>query len=45
MDLPVAERRLGNVEDVSKIAAFLASDGAKWITADSIDCSGGSLHF
>jgi len=33
--------RVGEVEDVGKVAVFLCSDGAKWITGQRIEVSGG----
>lgn len=41
--LPSAEKRLGTVEDVAPVAAFLASDGARWVNGATISCNGGSL--
>jgi NAD(P)-dependent dehydrogenase (short-subunit alcohol dehydrogenase family) len=37
-----ALKRLGKPEDVADVAAFLASDGARWITGASIPVDGGS---
>jgi 3-oxoacyl-[acyl-carrier protein] reductase len=37
-----ALKRLGNPEDVADVVAFLASDGARWITGASIPVDGGS---
>jgi len=34
-------KRLGQVEDIAKTVAFLVSDGAKYITGESIDVNGG----
>ncbi|MFG1916938.1 SDR family oxidoreductase [Micromonospora sp. NPDC048898] len=33
--------RLGEPDDVAEVVAFLASDGARWITGQVIDASGG----
>ncbi len=33
--------RLGGPDDVADVAAFLASDAARWITGQVIDASGG----
>lgn len=33
--------RIGEPEDIGKVIAFLASDGAAWITAQDIEVSGG----
>jgi 3-oxoacyl-[acyl-carrier protein] reductase len=35
--------RIGNVEDVADVAAFLASDDAHWVTGHYMDATGGSL--
>jgi NAD(P)-dependent dehydrogenase (short-subunit alcohol dehydrogenase family) len=35
--------RLASAEDVAEIAAFLASDGAAYITGQAINVSGGSI--
>jgi 3-oxoacyl-[acyl-carrier protein] reductase len=35
-------RRLGNVEDIGKVVAFLASDEAAYINGDHIKANGGS---
>jgi NAD(P)-dependent dehydrogenase (short-subunit alcohol dehydrogenase family) len=37
-----ALKRIGKPEDVADVAAFLASDGARWITGASIPVDGGS---
>ncbi len=37
-----ALKRIGQPEDVADVAAFLASDGARWITGASIPVDGGS---
>jgi 3-oxoacyl-[acyl-carrier protein] reductase len=34
-------RRFGQPEDIAKVAVFLASDQAGWITGESIVVSGG----
>ncbi|MET8203373.1 SDR family NAD(P)-dependent oxidoreductase [Micromonospora taraxaci] len=36
-----ALNRLGEPDDVAEVVAFLASDGARWITGQVIDASGG----
>lgn len=38
-----ALKRIGKPEDVADVVAFLASDGARWITGASIPVDGGSL--
>jgi 3-oxoacyl-[acyl-carrier protein] reductase len=37
-----ASKGIGKPEDVADIVAFLASDGARWITGASIPVDGGS---
>jgi 3-oxoacyl-[acyl-carrier protein] reductase len=37
-----ALKRIGKPEDVADVVAFLASDGARWITGASIAVDGGS---
>jgi predicted SnoaL-like aldol condensation-catalyzing enzyme len=37
-----ALKRIGQPEDIAEVAAFLASDGARWITGASIPVDGGS---
>jgi 3-oxoacyl-[acyl-carrier protein] reductase len=37
-----ALKRLGKPEDVADVVAFMASDGARWITGASIPVDGGS---
>jgi 3-oxoacyl-[acyl-carrier protein] reductase len=39
-----ALKRIGKPEDVADVVAFLASDGARWITGASIPVDGGSKH-
>ena len=37
-----ALKRIGKPEDVADVVAFIASDGARWITGASIPVDGGS---
>ncbi|MFV2175574.1 SDR family oxidoreductase [Actinomadura sp. LOL_016] len=37
-----ALRRVGRPDDVADVAAFLASDDARWVTAQVIDATGGT---
>jgi 3-oxoacyl-[acyl-carrier protein] reductase len=38
---PTALRRIGEPEDIAAVAAFLASDDARWVTGAWLDASGG----
>jgi 3-oxoacyl-[acyl-carrier protein] reductase len=33
--------RLGSSQDVAEVAAFLASDAARWVTGQNVQASGG----
>ncbi|MFC6878399.1 MULTISPECIES: SDR family oxidoreductase [Actinomadura] len=35
--------RVGQPDDIADIVAYLASDGARWVTAQTIDATGGSF--
>ncbi len=37
-----ALKRIGQASDVADVIAFIASDGARWITGASISVDGGS---
>jgi 3-oxoacyl-[acyl-carrier protein] reductase len=37
-----ALKRIGKAEDVADVVAFVASDGARWITGASIAVDGGT---
>jgi 3-oxoacyl-[acyl-carrier protein] reductase len=37
-----ALKRIGKPEDIADVVAFVASDGARWITGASIPVDGGS---
>jgi 3-oxoacyl-[acyl-carrier protein] reductase len=37
-----ALQRIGKPEDIADVVAFVASDGARWITGASIPVDGGS---
>lgn len=38
-----AFNRVGQPDDIAEIVAYLASDGARWVTAQTIDATGGSF--
>lgn len=38
-----AFKRVGQVEDIADVVAFVASDDARWITGSVVDATGGSL--
>lgn len=40
---PMAEKRLGTVEEIAHVVAFLAEDKARWINGQSIDVTGGCM--
>ncbi|KAM0275128.1 hypothetical protein ACHAQH_007532 [Verticillium albo-atrum] len=40
-----AGERLGSVEDVADVVAFLASEGARWITGTVVPVNGGRMMF
>jgi len=37
-----ALKRIGQPEDIAEVVAFVASDGARWITGASLPVDGGS---
>jgi NAD(P)-dependent dehydrogenase (short-subunit alcohol dehydrogenase family) len=37
-----ALKRIGKPEDIADVVAFVASDGARWVTGASIPVDGGS---
>lgn len=37
-----AFNRLGRAADIADVVAFIASDGARWITSQVIDATGGA---
>lgn len=41
-DVATAEKRLGTVDDIAQIAAFLAEDGSRWINGEHISATGGA---
>lgn len=41
--LPTAEKRLGTVDDIAQIAAFLAEEGSRWVNGSTISATGGEL--
>jgi bifunctional oxygenase/reductase len=38
-----AFHRVGEPEDIADVVAFLASDGARWVTGSFVDATGGTL--
>ena len=40
-----AEKRLGTVEEVSHLVAFLAEDRSRWVNGDTISASGGVTSY
>ena len=38
------ENRSGQVDDIAQIVGFLAEEGSRWITGQSISAHGGVLH-
>ena len=43
--LTAAAARIGQPDDVSQVVAFLASEGARWITGSTLNASGGRYFF
>ena len=43
--LTAAAARIGQPDDVSQVVAFLASEGARWITGSTVNASGGRFFF
>ncbi|KAF2093806.1 NAD(P)-binding protein [Rhizodiscina lignyota] len=41
MNMATAEKRLGNMEDVAEIVAWIASEGSRWVNGDTIGANGG----
>jgi 3-oxoacyl-[acyl-carrier protein] reductase len=39
--LPIPLGRLGQPEDIARVAVFLASDQSSWLTGERISASGG----
>jgi 3-oxoacyl-[acyl-carrier protein] reductase len=37
------EHRVGTVDDIARIVAFLASEDARWVSGQTISASGGFL--
>ncbi|KAF2098289.1 NAD(P)-binding protein [Rhizodiscina lignyota] len=40
-----AEKRLGTVDDIAQIVAFVAEDGARWINGHTLNATGGAIMF
>ncbi len=43
MNMEFQNKRLGTVSDLAKVALFLASDDAAYLTGEIIDVNGGQL--
>jgi 3-oxoacyl-[acyl-carrier protein] reductase len=43
--LVAAAPRIGQPDDIAQVVAFLASEGARWITGSTINASGGRYFF
>jgi NAD(P)-dependent dehydrogenase (short-subunit alcohol dehydrogenase family) len=43
--LVAAAPRIGEPDDVAQVVAFLASEGARWITGSTVNASGGRYFF
>jgi 3-oxoacyl-[acyl-carrier protein] reductase len=39
--MTTAEKRLGTMDDVAEVVAFLASEGSRWVNGDHIGANGG----
>ena len=39
------ENRIGTIDDVSQVVGFLAEDGGRWVTGQSISVSGGLAKY
>jgi 3-oxoacyl-[acyl-carrier protein] reductase len=42
MSATAARGRVGQTDDIADVAAFLASDDSRWVTAQRIQASGGA---
>lgn len=40
-----AARRLGTIDDIAQIVAFIASESSRWISGSTISASGGKWNF
>ena len=38
-----AAPRIGEPDDVAQVVAFLASEGARWVTGSTVSASGGRI--
>jgi 3-oxoacyl-[acyl-carrier protein] reductase len=43
--LVAAAPRIGEPDDIAQVVAFLASEGARWITGSTVNASGGRYAF
>lgn len=39
--MTTAEKRLGTMDDIAEIVAFVASEGSRWVNGDLISANGG----
>lgn len=40
-----AEKRLGTVDDIAQVVAFVAGESSRWINGDCINTTGGAIMF
>jgi 3-oxoacyl-[acyl-carrier protein] reductase len=40
---PTVEKRLGTVDEIAHVVAFLAEEGSRWINGDTISATGGAV--
>lgn len=37
------EKRLGTVDDIAQVVAFIAEDRSRWINGDTVNATGGAI--